>query len=132
MFQNIINSQFRRPTGLIGYWIGRRMAKDHLPENLWTISRLNAQPTDHIFEIGFGPGLAIAEMAKIVTQGPIAGVDFSKTMVQTARKRNAKAVKQGQVDLRYGDVINLPFEDNSFDKAFSIHSIYFWPFPLEG
>jgi ubiquinone/menaquinone biosynthesis C-methylase UbiE len=131
MFQNIINGQYRRPSGLLGQFIGNRMAKDHQPENLWTVAVLRAQPTDHILEIGFGPGLAIKTLTAIVTQGRIAGIDFSKTMVRSAQKRNANALKRGQVDLRYGDAADLPFDDHAFDKAFSIHSIYFWPHPLD-
>jgi ubiquinone/menaquinone biosynthesis C-methylase UbiE len=51
-------------------------------------------------------------------------------MVVAARRRNAAAVKAGRVDLRYGDAADLPFDDAAFDKAFSIHSLYFWPHPL--
>jgi ubiquinone/menaquinone biosynthesis C-methylase UbiE len=106
------------------------MTRDHRPENLWTISVLRAQPSDHMLELGFGSGFAVQELAKVVTQGRICGVDFSKTMVSAARRRNADAIKSGRVDLRYGDVVALPFGDETFDKAYSIHSIYFWPQPL--
>ena len=53
-------------------------------------------------------------------------------MVAAARARNLNAVRQGRVDLRYGQVGDLPFDDAAFDKAFSIHSIYFWPDPQRG
>ena len=130
MISTILDRQYRRPDGLLGWLIGRRMAKDHHPENMWTISLLDAQPNDHILEIGFGSGVAIETLASIVTTGQIHGVDFSKTMVRSARRRNAKAVKVGQVQLHHTPVTQLPFEDNIFDKAFSIHSIYFWKDPL--
>jgi SAM-dependent methyltransferase len=126
-----LDRQYRRPTGSLGRQVGERMAEDHLPENLWTVSLLQARPTDHILELGFGAGVAIQELAKTVTQGRIAGIDFSKTMVAAARRRNAQAIKRGTVDLRYGDVAELPFDDAQFDKAFSIHSIYFWRQPHE-
>jgi SAM-dependent methyltransferase len=131
MIEKIINAQYRRPNGWLGQFIGNRMARDHKPENLWTVSLLQAEPTDHILEIGFGAGVAIQELAGIITQGCIAGIDFSKTMVDAARRRNATAIRHGCVDLRYGDAVDLPFADNAFDKAFSIHSIYFWPQPLK-
>ena len=34
MFQKIIDSQYRRPSGLLGRWIGRKMMEQHLPENI--------------------------------------------------------------------------------------------------
>lgn len=129
MWQKYIDGQYRQPTGPIGCWIGSKMARQHQPENHWTVNLLDVQPTDHILEIGFGPGIAVEAVASRATNGLVAGIDFSQTMVAAARKRNAAAVRAGKVDLRYGDAAHLPFANDSFDKAFSIHSIYFWPNP---
>jgi ubiquinone/menaquinone biosynthesis C-methylase UbiE len=129
MWQRIIDGQYRRPSGLLGRWVGRKMAQQHVPENGWTVALLGAQPTDHILEVGFGPGLALEALSKIVTQGFIAGVDVSHTMVSAARKRNAAAIREGRMDLQYGEASRLPCANASFDKAYSIHSVYFWPHP---
>ncbi len=130
MWQRYIDGQYRQPTGPVGRWIGNKMAQHHQPENLWTVNLLNVQPSDHILEVGFGPGIAIKEVARRASQGFVAGIDFSRTMVAAARKRNAQAIRSGEVDLCYGDAAALPFLNNTFDKIFSIHSIYFWPDPM--
>lgn len=127
IFDSYIAAQYRRPSGIVGRWIGAKMAEQHRAENLWTVNLLNAQPADRILEIGFGPGYAIQEVSKKLTTGQIAGVDFSRAMVAAARRRNAG--HGGRVDLRYGDVTQLPFVDNFFDKVFSINCIYFWTEP---
>ena len=106
------------------------MARDHLPENLWTVRLLDAQPADHILEIGFGPGIAVEALLRQVTEGLVAGVDYSQIMVEEAKKRNEAAVQACRADLRYGAADQLPFANASFDKAFGIHSIYFWPRPV--
>ncbi|MFN8374444.1 MAG: class I SAM-dependent methyltransferase [Anaerolineae bacterium] len=129
MFQRYLDGQYRQPTGLIGRWIGAQMARQHQPENQWTVELLDIQPTDTLLEVGFGPGFAIAKAAERAQQGVVAGVDFSQAMVKAARRRCAAALRAGRVDLRLGDAARLPFADNSFDKAFSIHSIYFWKEP---
>jgi len=129
-FAKFIDGQYRKPTGIVGRIIGDRMAQQHVPENTWAVSLLNVQPTDHILELGFGPGIAIERVTAQATEGFVAGIDFSRTMVNVARKRNAQVVKAGRADLRYGDVVNLPFGDNCFDKVFSIHALYFWSEPL--
>ena len=70
----------------------------------------------------------------MVTQGShgcVCGIDFSKTMLAAAMRRNAAAVRDGRVDLRLGDAADLPFAPGRFDKVFSIHSIYFWRQPVE-
>jgi ubiquinone/menaquinone biosynthesis C-methylase UbiE len=129
--QQDLDRQYRKPSGALGRKIGREMARDHLPENLWTITQLNPQPADYILEIGFGPGIAIEELLKHVTTGMVAGIDHSETMVAEASERNALAIKAGRADLRYGDAAELPFAEASFDKAFSIHAIYFWARPRQ-
>jgi SAM-dependent methyltransferase len=128
IWQRYIDGQYRRPSGVLGRWIGGKMAKQHQPENLWTVNLLSVQPSDHVLEVGFGPGIAIEEVARRARR--VSGVDFSRTMVAAARRRNAAAVRDGQVNLRWGDAAKLPFAEDTFDKAFSIHSIYFWRDPL--
>lgn len=128
MWQRYIDGQYRQPTGLVGRWIGRKMAKQHAPENTWTVDLLGLQPTERVIEIGFGPGIAVEQAAGRAAF--VAGVDFSRAMLASAQRRNAEAVRAGRVDLRHGDASALPFPEASFDAAYSIHSIYFWPQPL--
>ncbi len=130
MFEKYIAGQYRRPTGLIGRWIGQKMVEQHRPENLWTVALLDVQPADQILDIGFGGGFAIEEIAKHLQQGGISGVDFSGTMVRAASRRNAAAIKAGRVNVGKGDAAHLPFADAAFDKVFSINSLYFWMEPL--
>lgn len=129
MWQKYIDGQYRQPTGLVGRWIGGKMARQHQPENRWTVNLLEVQSTDHILEVGFGPGIAIEQVVSRAAY--VAGIDFSRTMVAAARRRNATAVRSGKVDLRYGDAASLPFSNEAFDKVYSIHSIYFWPDPAK-
>jgi ubiquinone/menaquinone biosynthesis C-methylase UbiE len=126
-YETYIDGQFRRPTGIVGRIIGGHMAQQHEPENEWTVSLLSVQPTDHILEIGFGPGTTIQRLAALASSGCVTGIDFSPTMVRVARKRNAAAIKASHVNLSYGNAANLPYSENSFDKALSIHALYFWP-----
>jgi ubiquinone/menaquinone biosynthesis C-methylase UbiE len=40
-------------------------------------------------------------------------------------------IAAGRLDLRAGDGASLPWQANSFDAAFSVHTIYFWPEPAQ-
>jgi len=82
-------------------------------------------------EIGFGPGFAIDQVSKIVSEGFIVGVDHSEVMVKHAGKRNARTIRDGKVALRLGSASNLPKFNEPFDKIFSINSIHFWNEPIE-
>lgn len=122
-------AQWRKPTGsFFSKLVVSRMIRSNAPLNEWTISLMDVQPSDYVLEVGFGPGLAIARVAEIASEGFVAGIDFSEAMVGQAQKRNALAIQQGRVTLKQGDALDtLPYGDNTFDKAFSIHVIYFWP-----
>ncbi len=130
MINRILESQYHRPTGLLGWYIGRQMARDHLPENLWTIHVLDPQPGDRILEIGFGAGLALHTLWRTIPGIRLAGVDHSAVMVRSAARRLKRGVRAGEVELNQADVLNLPYDDGEFDKVYSIHSIYFWPEPV--
>lgn len=123
----LLDNQYRCPTGLIGGFVGRQMAKQHVPENTWTVALLDAQPADHILEVGFGPGISIEALSRVVTQGHIAGVDYSRAMLAAASRRNRQAIRAGRVELHHGEAAHLPFPNATFDEAYGIHTIYFWP-----
>ncbi len=131
LMDNHISNHYRRPSGFFGRIAGNRMVQQHEPENNWTVSLLSIQSTDSILELGFGAGATIQRITTLATEGHVAGVDFSRTMVRAASRRNAQAVKAGRVELRYGDAATLPFADNTFDKVLSIHSLYFWLDPMK-
>lgn len=48
-------------------------------------------------------------------------------MVRRARERNRDAIDAGRVELADASAMNLPYADETFEKAFSINSIQFWP-----
>ncbi len=131
MIGRLIAGKFRNPTGFLGRLVGNAMAGNNEPAVNWTISLLDIQPNDRILEIGFGSGVGIEYAAQKADKGFVAGIDLSKTMVQVASRRNADAIKTGQVDLQQGEVSSLPFEDETFDKAVTIHCIYFWNHPID-
>jgi ubiquinone/menaquinone biosynthesis C-methylase UbiE len=129
---NKLHSQFAHPKGWVGHLVGIILALKNRERNAWTISILDLQPDDQVLEIGFGPGQAIQEVAKLTPNGFVAGIDLSEVMVEQARKRNSAAIRSGRVLLEQGAESPLPFEDNKFNKAFAVNSIQFWTNPLDG
>ena len=96
---------------------GRIMARMNAECGLGVVDLLEVQPQDRVLEVGFGPGVVIELLSNRAREGLIAGVDPSREMVAQAQARNAAAIQRGSVDLRFGSVEQLPFPDNSFDKA---------------
>src|SRR5215203_2750916 len=99
-----VRSQFGRPTGLPGRIAGGIMAHraSNRRRNAWAVSLLDVRRDDRVLEIGFGPGIAISELSARAPEGYVCGLDHSAMMVRHAARRNADAVRRGEVDLRLG------------------------------
>jgi ubiquinone/menaquinone biosynthesis C-methylase UbiE len=127
--------QFGHPRGAAGHLAGWVMA--HRPSNRrrnsWVASLLDVQPTDRILEIGFGPGLAIAELSRRVGAcGHVDGIDHSEVMLRQAARHNAGAIRAGRVTLTLGTVEQLPPSlDGPFDAILAVNSLQFWTRPAQ-
>jgi ubiquinone/menaquinone biosynthesis C-methylase UbiE len=125
--RNLLMRMFGRPKGVLGRLGGVIMARVNRDAALQIIEWLDVRPDDKVLEIGFGPGVAIQLLLHRVPAGSVAGVDYSQEMVRQAAARNAAALRNRKVDLRYGSVERLPFADETFDKALAINSMQTWP-----
>ncbi|HRH94094.1 MAG TPA: class I SAM-dependent methyltransferase [Candidatus Peribacteria bacterium] len=129
MDTNAIAAQLRCPSGDAGKETGLRMAEMNQEANTWALSLLDVEDTDAVLEIGFGPGTALAEISKHTT-GQVAGIELSPAMLAMAQERNAEAIRMGKMTLTQGDAAQLPYDDDTFDKALCVNVIYFWENPL--
>jgi len=126
------SQQASRPSGLFGrYLMSALFNKGNAGINSLVKTALSLKNTDHVLEIGFGPGELIHAMANIVTQGSIQGLDYSQTMCEQASRVNAQHIANGKVELKQGECASLPYDDNTFDKACAVNVIYFWADPSQ-
>jgi ubiquinone/menaquinone biosynthesis C-methylase UbiE len=122
-----IRKQFARPEGWLGWLIGHLMAFKNRERSEWVLSLLDAEPTDHVLEIGFGSGADVRRISR--RAGQVSGVDHSAEMLRMATRRNRTAIAQGRVHLQRASAAALPFPGASFDKAYSINVAQFFPDP---
>jgi SAM-dependent methyltransferase len=121
--------QGHHPRGAAGSVTGWVFA--HRPSNRqrnrWVVSLLGVQPADRVLEIGFGPGVAVAELVR-AGAGRVYGVDHSSVMLRQASRRNAAAIRAGRVTLINAPVEQLPAAlDGPFDAIVAVNSLGFWP-----
>lgn len=82
----------------------------------------------HGLDAGCGIGLqAILLAEKVGRAGHVTGMDLSPELLAYAKRNAAEAGLAGQVSFKEGDVNELPFEDNSFDWAWSMDCIGYLP-----
>jgi ubiquinone/menaquinone biosynthesis C-methylase UbiE len=121
-----IAAQLRQPHGEYALQVGEMMNEGNLHINLNTIEALHPEPNDTILEIGMGNGFFVKAILAAADSVKYTGCDFSEAMVEEARKRNAQFVQSGQATFHTASADKLPFADETFDKIFTINTIYFW------
>jgi ubiquinone/menaquinone biosynthesis C-methylase UbiE len=120
-----ISRQFSKPTGFGGKI--STFIMNRLNQKLYktVIENIDIQTTDAILDIGFGNGYLIRKLSDKNLQ-KIYGVDISPYMLDVATEKNKKIRAQGKMQLLLADVQNLPLEDSSIDKAYTVNTVYFW------
>jgi ubiquinone/menaquinone biosynthesis C-methylase UbiE len=80
-------------------------------------------------EIGPGPGFISLELAKLLPEMDIVGLDLSETMIEMAEKNAQVHGLTDRVRFEQGDAADMPFEDDSFDLIVSSGSLHHWDKP---
>ncbi len=127
-----LGKQLQMPSGGFGRVLGRLMAREHRALNDWAIPQLGIQAGDRVLDVGCGSGVLVRLISGLVPQGFVAGIDHSPTMVRQSLGLNAAGVADGNVSISLGEVENLHFKDESFDKVSAVETFIFWRDPLGG
>ena len=120
-----IAQQFGNPTGFGGKIAAFYMNRINKKLYNAVIENIDIRETNTILEIGFGNGYLISRLSD---ENPLKmyGIDISPDMLNLASKRNRKKIEQGKIQLSLANVMDLPFEESSIDKAFTVNTVYFW------
>ncbi|MFQ5470193.1 MAG: class I SAM-dependent methyltransferase [Gammaproteobacteria bacterium] len=79
---------------------------------------------DRMLDCGAGTGsTALLALEKAGSSGKVVLYDMSDGMLGVARQRIESAGFSGQVEFKTGDILDLPFEDNTFDVVLSTYSM---------
>jgi len=114
----------------VNSYINRLLEANVLRESILRemIETLRLPPGSRGLDAGCGIGLQcmlIAEVAGIT--GHITGLDISAEMLDYGRKIVEEAGLSEQLSFHEGDVANLPFENNTFDWAWSADCVGYSP-----
>jgi trans-aconitate 2-methyltransferase len=77
------------------------------------ISEFNLNGDEHILDLGCGDGVLTVELAQLVLDGSVLGIDASQGMIEAARK-----LETVNLSFKVQDISNLDYE-NEFDLVFS-------------
>jgi ubiquinone/menaquinone biosynthesis C-methylase UbiE len=108
---------------------GEGMKDDHLPITLPVLELMKIAFTDNLIDVGCGAGWLSRILAKGVPEGRVVGMDISDEMIHHARRAS---VENTNLVFVVGEVNEIPWEANFFNKAISVESSYYWPEPAKG
>ena len=94
-----------------------------------SIQNLQIDSGNKILELGHGNAGHVEFIFEQAENIKYYGLEMSELMFQEARQINRNYVSQKQAFFSIYDGNTIPFEDNSFNKVFTVNTIYFWQEP---
>ena len=123
-----LRSQFGSPSGLFGsLFVAPFLNATNMAFIRTSVELLGLKPNDRVLDIGFGGGYSLLALAERIPNGQVVGVDHSRDMVDAAASLIRARKLQARIRVRWGNVVKLPFAARTFDKVFTVNTIYYWP-----
>jgi ubiquinone/menaquinone biosynthesis C-methylase UbiE len=119
-------TQLSKPSGEQGVEVANMMHDSNLGMTMSTANALKISDNDSILELGHGNGKHIAQILAQAKNVAYQGLEIAELMKQEAESQN---LSNASFKLFDGQII--PFESNSFTKAMTVNTIYFWQNPIE-
>lgn len=125
----ILAQNLAHPEGEKGIEIGEMMNATNIGMTLESIKAMLIEDNEHILEIGHGNAGHVKSILNRAQNIRYTGIDISGTMHNEAKRMNE--LFRDQTDFVLYDGEKLPFEDKTFDKIFTVNTVYFWKQPVD-
>ena len=124
-----IATQLRQPEGEKGMEIAEMMHQTNIGMTLHAIVRLELSGNEKVLELGHGNGAHVQELLMDSPALLYFGLDISQLMHDEAKRLNQAYIESERAFFYMYDGLKVPFDDNYFDKIFTVNTIYFWSDP---
>ena len=92
----------------------------------WAVDFMDVQPSDHILEIGCGPGAGAELICSRLETGRLFAIDRSESGVDRTKRRCASYIKAGRLTVRQIDLATLRVPVKRLKKVFAFNVNLFW------
>jgi trans-aconitate methyltransferase len=96
------------------------------PRIRWAVDLMDVQPSDHILEIGCGPGAGAELICERLEDGRLFAIDRSESGVDRTKRRCARFVESGRLTVRQIDLATLRVPVKRLNKVFAFNVNLFW------
>jgi ubiquinone/menaquinone biosynthesis C-methylase UbiE len=77
-------------------------------------------------DIGFGNGYLLKKIIRQNVPVKIYGIEISNDMLNKVKLKNIHNIENGILELYLANINETSFENNLFDKMYTINTMYFW------
>lgn len=116
-----------KPKGFAGKVIVNTMNTGHSSMAKWGFEHIDVKSNDICLDIGCGGGANIKKLLKKSSLGKVMGIDYSDISVDKSKKVNKTEIEKNRCQIFQGDVMRLPFSDETFNLITAFETVYFWP-----
>lgn len=92
----------------------------------WAVDFMDVQPSDHILEIGCGPGAGAEIICSRLTTGKLFAIDRSESGVDRTKRRCQQYIDAGRLTVRQIDLATLRVPVKRLHKVFAFNVNLFW------
>lgn len=121
--------QLGNPKGEIGIEVANMMNATNIGMTKHAIESLNLGKNDVVLELGHGNCGHLSFLMKQAENLKYFGLEISELMQQEAIKSNQNYIENNSAEFKLYNGTEIPFNDVSFDKIFTVNTLYFWQQP---
>jgi ubiquinone/menaquinone biosynthesis C-methylase UbiE len=111
----------------VGRFVLWNMNSRHSKVTDWGLSHVIIEKHYTILDIGCGGGRTVSKLAATASTGKVYGVDYARESVAAATRTNRAWIDTARVEIREGDVLQLPFAADVFDLVTAVETHFWWP-----
>lgn len=126
-----LEQQLYCPNGSFGIEVGKQLHETNINMTLVSIEALNISNGDQVLEVGHGNCSHLNIILDRATNISYNGLEISELMKTEAEIINQDLASKHNINFDLYDGLNLPYSHGTFNKVFTVNTLYFWQEPLE-
>jgi ubiquinone/menaquinone biosynthesis C-methylase UbiE len=127
----VYDSGYRQLFQLLGY-PGCESEARELVSILGNVKKNGAGEKNNLLDVSCGPGIVTKSVIESNAFAKVTALDYFESMCERARETFERECTNRNYDVVRGDVGDLRFEDETFEKVSSTAGMHCWPDPVKG
>ena len=125
-FVKYVGRNFGNPNGFGGKITTKIMNIINQKQYNAVLNNIHLKQDNIILDIGFGNGYLIKKLFEQNISIKIYGIEISNDMINKTTIKNKQNIENGKLKLSLENINKTSFEENTFDKIYTVNTIYFW------